>query len=145
MKRLLLPMTVLPFDAVPRLSVTFSRTMLLSPISRVVSSPTNLRSWGIPPTTAPWCILLLLPIRVPLSTDACAMMWQLSPITTLSSMYTNGSTVQFSPSFAPGCMYANGLIIAVLFVFNYLSCKLCLGSKSLAYEHISLHYRKAMT
>ena len=45
--RLLLPTRVVPFEAVPREMVTFSRMLLLSPISQMVSSPLNLRSCGL--------------------------------------------------------------------------------------------------
>src|ERR1044072_8364480 len=46
-------------SAVPRLMVTYSRSVLLSPISTAVSSPAYFLSWGGAPIGAKWKILLL--------------------------------------------------------------------------------------
>ena len=48
---------------------------------------------------------------------ALGMMVLLSPITTLRSMYTKGPISTFSPMMASGCIYANGLILLMRFVF----------------------------
>ena len=55
----------MPFDAVPREIVTFSRIELLSPTTQVVSSPRNLRSCGFVEMLAPGKNSLLLPMRAP--------------------------------------------------------------------------------
>ncbi len=109
--RLLLPTMVLPLAAVPRLMVTFSRMVLLSPISAVVSSPRNFKSWGIAPITAPGKMVLPFPMREPYSILALGMIVLLSPITTFLSINTKGPISTFSPIFASGCIYANGLIM----------------------------------
>ena len=63
--RQLRPTMVRPFEAVPRLMVTHSRIVVLSPISAVVISPRNFKSCGIPAITAPGKMRQLLPHRYP--------------------------------------------------------------------------------
>ena len=101
-RRLLLPTMVLPLAAVPRLTVTFSRMILLSPISAVLSSPLNFKSWGIAPITAPGKMVFPLPMRAPYRMLTFAIILLLSPITTFLSMKTKGAISTFSPILASG-------------------------------------------
>ena len=63
--KLLFPTLVVPFDAVPLEMVTFSRMLFLSPISQIVSSPTNFKSCGFVLMLAPGKNSLSSPIRAP--------------------------------------------------------------------------------
>ena len=56
-----------PPPKVPMCKVANSRTTLSSPITRAVSSPAYLRSWGTAPTEANWKIRLRSPIAVSFS------------------------------------------------------------------------------
>ena len=64
MMRVSLPtlVTALPLARVPRLMVAHSRMVTLSPISTRVTSPSNFRSWGMAPTTAPGKTVQFFPI-----------------------------------------------------------------------------------
>lgn len=109
------PIMVLPFAAVPRLIVTFSRILLLSPIIAVVSSPLNLRSWGMALITAPGKKMLPRPMRAPLRTVTLFINTLLSPISTFLSIKQKAPISQSFPIFASGSMYARGLIWLILF------------------------------
>ena len=85
-KRLLLPTIVVPFEAVPREIVTFSRIELLSPISQRLSSPRNFKSCGLVEILAPGKNSFPLPIRAPVCIVTLLSNLLLSPITVLSSI-----------------------------------------------------------
>ncbi len=58
-------MTVFILSEVPRLIVTHSRIVELSPITAVVTSPPNFKSCGMAEMTAPGNIYTFLPMRAP--------------------------------------------------------------------------------
>ncbi len=139
MKRQLFPTTVLPTDAVPRLTVAHSRIVVLSPISTVVSSPLNLRSCGIPDTTADGNILQFFPILAPFIIVALGPIQVPSPITTFPAMYANGSTVTSLPSMASGWIKAKFEIINLLFVFYYLGSHFTFKYQLIANKSLTEH------
>ena len=124
MMRLLLPTMVFPLLAVPRWMVTFSRILLLSPISTTESSPLNFKSCGMAPITAPGKRVLPLPRRVPDNKVTLFINTLLSPTVTFLSIKQKGPISQFSPIFASGSINAKGLIFAILF-FSYLFFTIC--------------------
>src|SRR5690606_19226271 len=114
-------MTVLYLSFVPRLMVTHSRIVVLSPISTVVTSPSNFKSCGSPEITAPGNILQLLPIRAPSIMVTLGPTHVPSPMTTSLCMVLKGSMTTFGAIEASGWMYDNGCIIYYLFYFHNLS------------------------
>ena len=93
---------------VPRLIVTHSRMVVLSPMMVTVSSSLNFLSCGTAEITAPGKILTFFPIRAPSIMVTLDPIQLPSPITTLLCMVVNGSITTFFAIFAPGCTYANG-------------------------------------
>jgi len=108
MRRQSLPTEDFPDSAVPRFNVQNSRTMVLSPISKRVLSPSNFKSWGISAITVDWKILQSIPIRAPDFITAEDLISVLSPITTSSSIMTNGPIVTFLPILALSSTIADG-------------------------------------
>ena len=96
----MLPTTVFPLALVPLLIVTNSRIVVLSPISTVLSSPANFKSWGTAPITAPGKIVQFLPILVPSKIVAFEPILEPSSMTTFLSMVTNGSITTLGAIFA---------------------------------------------
>ena len=96
----------------PRLIVTHSLIVVLSPISAVVSSPRYFRSWGIADITAPGKIVQFLPILAPSIMVTLEPIHVPSPIKTSLLMVVNGSTTTFFAIFAPGWTYAKGWFIS---------------------------------
>src|ERR1700733_630181 len=104
--------------AVPRLSVTHSRIIVLSPTDTVLCSPRYFRSWGGADTTAPGKIRQFLPIRAPSIMVLFEPIQVPSPTSTSLCMVTNGSITTLSAILACGCIYAKGWIILLrVFVF----------------------------
>ena len=60
-------MIVFPLEEVPRLMVTHSLIVVLSPISAVESSPLNFKSWGRAEITEPGKIEQFFPMSAPSS------------------------------------------------------------------------------
>src|SRR5690242_8850059 len=111
MKRQLDPMRVTPPPpTVPRLMVTYSRNVFLSPISRVVGSPRYLRSCGTPPMDENGKKRLPLPIVVCPEITACEWTWLPGPIRTCAPITAYGPTSQDGSSCAPGSTTAVGWI-----------------------------------
>jgi len=102
MRRQSLPTEDFPNSEVPRLSVQNSRTVVRSPISKRVVSPLNFKSWGISETTTDWKILQSLPIRAPDFITAEDLISVPSPMTTSSSIMTNGPMLTLFPIWALG-------------------------------------------
>ena len=82
MIRQLFPILVCPEAIVPRLMVTHSLIVTLSPITASDSSPPNFRSCGTAEITAPGNMLQFFPIRAP------SMIVTLEPIQVPSPMTT---------------------------------------------------------
>ena len=82
MMRQLLPITVFILSEVPRLMVTHSLMVTLSPISTVVSSSLYFKSCGTADITEPGKILQFFPMRAP------SIMVTLLPIQVPSPMVT---------------------------------------------------------
>ena len=81
----MLPIIVFdPPPAVPGLIVTYSRIKLFFPISKIVFSPLNFRSWGCVPMLANGNIFVLDP------TDVLPSMWTFDTNSTFSANSTFG-------------------------------------------------------
>src|SRR5665213_822798 len=104
--------------AVPRLRVTHSRIMVLSPTVTVLCSPRYLRSCGGAEITAPGKIRQFFPIRAPSIIVLFEPIQVPSPTSTSLCMVTNGSITTLSAILACGCIYANGwIMLRRVFVF----------------------------
>src|SRR5688572_6191514 len=108
MMRQLLPTLVVHLSLLPLLTVTNSRIVVLSPISTVVGSFSNLRSCGIAAMTAPGKIRQFLPTRAPSIMVTLLPIQVPSPISTFWCMTLNGSTFTLVASLAFGWMYVWG-------------------------------------
>src|ERR1700693_435540 len=102
-------------NAVPRLSVTHSRRVVLSPTVTVLCSPRYFKSCGGAEITAPGKIRQFLPIRAPSMMVLFDPIQVPSPTSTSLCMVTNGSITTLSAILACGCMYANGWIMLLQF------------------------------
>src|ERR1700744_2652770 len=105
--------------AVPRLRVTHSRMVVLSPTLTVLCSPRYLRSCGGADITAPGNIRQFFPIRAPSIMVAFEPTQVPSPISTSLWIVTKGSMVTLSAILACGCIYAKGCIM-LLFLLSFL-------------------------
>ena len=88
--------------------VTHSLMMVPSPISAVVSSLSNFKSWGIAEITAPGKILQFFPILAPLKIVTFEPIHVPSPISTLSYMVVHGSIFTSSAIYALGWIFVIG-------------------------------------
>lgn len=108
MMKQLLPTVVRNDWVVPRLIVVYSRIVVPSPISTVVCSPRNFRSWGSPPSTVP-VPTFTLAARITLrSSVARGAITQPSPIVHPSPMIANGPISTSAPIVASGLTMAVG-------------------------------------
>ena len=110
----MLPTSVLPKADVPRLTVTFSRIIVLSPMEVSVFSPVNFRSWGISPMLQLLKIWLFLPILVPLQIVVKLPIIVLSPIETSSSITEKGPTETLFPKLAFSLISDDGCNFVVI-------------------------------
>src|SRR5690606_21475007 len=133
-------MTVRYLSFVPLLMVTHSRMVVLSPISAVVISPSNFKSWGSPEITAPGKILQFFPIRAPFIMVTLDPIHVPSPITTSLCIVLKGSITTLSAIFASGCIYDKGCIILYgLFHFYYLCHQFGFTHDFLTYHTDTFH------
>ena len=102
-----------PPPVVPREMVTYSRMVLLSPISTLVGSPAYLRSCGAMPMQVKEKMRLLRPmVRWP-SRTTWEMSSQSSPRTTLGPMVQKGPTLQLAGIWAPSATIAVGWMLTL--------------------------------
>ncbi len=94
------PTVVFILSFVPLLIVTHSLIVTLSPISTVVSSSSNFKSWGIAEITEPGKILQFLPILAPSIIVTLDPIQVPEPITTLLCIVVKGSITTFLAIFA---------------------------------------------
>src|SRR5688572_30504583 len=140
--RQLLPTLVVHRSCVPRLTVTHSRMVVLSPMMTVVFSPMYFRSCGMAPMTAPGNMRQPLPIRDPLKMVTLGMICVLSPISTSSYTTENASMVTLFPICALGCICAKGLIM-LLHSFYYLCYQFGFANQFITDKNSSFHFTNA--
>src|SRR5579871_6195891 len=102
-KKQFAPTVVLYEYDVPRLIVTYSRIVVLSPTSTYVTSPLNLRSCGSPPSTLPTPTVTF------------------EPSFTFSWSVARGWSTEPGPTTHPGPTMANGPISASFATSAFLS------------------------
>src|SRR5271165_4031994 len=116
MSRQLLPIVVVFLSsAVPRLRVTHSRMMVLSPTVTVHCSPRYFKSCGGAEITAPGKMRQFLPMRAPSMIVLLEPIQVPSPTSTSLCMVTKGSITTLSAILAWGCIYAKGWIMLLRF------------------------------